>query len=185
MSLTAHSGRGIWRRGRRGRKNKISTPNLAAHQQKNSPESCEGAARSASGREKFTARWCRRTFRAKPGESDSASAWVAFLRKLLAATAQPEFIVLGFPEQGFVLSLGFRGICPLMKPRSTVTTPLAVCPCSRVSFSQASLRLLKVWLGKEGEKKKKSGTSSALMMSKEVVARIEKTEEGRKKGERK
>lgn len=105
------------------------------------------------------------------GESDLASAWVAFLRKPLAATAGPEFIVLGFPEQGFVLSLGFRGHLPpnesLFYCYNTPRRP-SLLPCV---LQRRGLRLLKVWLGqkrrkekREKKKKKKSGASSALMM---------------------
>lgn len=105
---------------------KASTPNLAAHKQRKAARTAQRRRLAELPKQVNTRREGVKEGKThssprsvvvevgeqKPGESDSASAWVAFLRKPLAATAGPEFIVLGFPEQGFVLSLGFRGHLP-------------------------------------------------------------------------
>ncbi len=49
------------------------------------------------------------------------------------AMARPKFIVLGFPEQGFVLSLGFTAFATNECPFYNYNTP-GLCPCSRMSF---------------------------------------------------
>lgn len=50
--------------------------------------------------------------------------------------ARPEFIVLGFPEQGFVLSLGFTAFAPNEYPFYYYSTP-SLCPYSHMSFRGA------------------------------------------------
>lgn len=49
------------------------------------------------------------------------------------ATARPKFIVLGFPEQGFVLSLGFTAFatneCPFYNYNTpSLCVPIPICP---------------------------------------------------------
>lgn len=47
--------------------------------------------------------------------------------------ARPKFIVLGFPEQGFVLSLGFTAFATNECPFYNYNTP-SLCPHSHMSF---------------------------------------------------
>lgn len=47
--------------------------------------------------------------------------------------ARPKFIVLSFPEQGFVLSLGFMAFATNECPFYNYNTP-SLCPHSHVSF---------------------------------------------------
>lgn len=66
-------------------------------------------------------------FGSKLGESDLTSFWVTFLRKPLhsqrRAMARPKFIVLGFPEQGIILSLGFTAFAASEFPFYDYNTP--------------------------------------------------------------
>lgn len=50
--------------------------------------------------------------------------------------ARPKFIVLGFPEQGFVLSLGFTAFATNECPFYDYNTP-RLCPHSHMSFRRA------------------------------------------------
>lgn len=50
--------------------------------------------------------------------------------------ARPKFIVLGFPEQGFVLSLGFTAFATNECPFYNYNTP-SLCPHSHMSFRRA------------------------------------------------
>lgn len=50
--------------------------------------------------------------------------------------ARPKFIVLGFPEQGFVLSLGFTAFATNEFPFYNYNTP-GLCPYSHMSFRRA------------------------------------------------
>lgn len=50
--------------------------------------------------------------------------------------ARPKFIVLGFPEQGFVLSLGFMAFATNECPFYNYNTP-SLCPHSHMSFRGA------------------------------------------------
>ncbi len=50
--------------------------------------------------------------------------------------ARPKFIVLGFPEQGFVLSLGFTAFATNECPFYNYNTP-SLCPRSHMSFRRA------------------------------------------------
>lgn len=52
------------------------------------------------------------------------------------AMARPKFIVLGFPEQGFVLSLGFTAFATNECPFYNYNTP-SLCPHSHMSFRGA------------------------------------------------
>lgn len=51
--------------------------------------------------------------------------------------ARPEFIVLGFPEQGFVLSLGFTAFATNERPFYNYNTPVFCVPHSHMSFTGA------------------------------------------------
>lgn len=127
MSLTAHSRRGIWRLARK------STQNLAAHKQ--TTKLCINIIQWSSKR------------RNKRRVVKIHSSLVVLLLKFWKqtggvrldfrlgrisqetphsqgrATARPKFIVLGFPEQGFVLSLGFTAFATNECPFYNYNTP--------------------------------------------------------------